>query len=124
MAIHRVRLYHSTTGASGYHGWLSTWLMNMAPWADPEVSNDLPTVRDPLDSDNAEYYNGELAFEWSEDRAIILDNLDQYAASYCDWHRIGYHECTHDDDGGPCSWDEQRQAGTVPGYIEDMSPEQ
>ena len=121
MTIHRVRLYHSTTGASSYHGWLDQWLLNMSPWEDPEVTNELPTLREHLET-GAEYYQTEIAFEWSEDRAIILDNLDQYAASYCDWHRIGYHVCTHDDNGGPCSWDEQRQNGSVPNYIPDMSP--
>lgn len=121
MTIHRVRLFHSTDGASGFHGWLDTWLTNMEPWADSEVENTLPTERDPIDGDTA-YYQTELAFEWSEDRAHILNNLDQYATSYCSWHRIGYHECTHDADGGPCSWDEQRENGTVPEYITDMSP--
>lgn len=121
MAIHRTRLFHSTTGADSYHGWLSTWLTNMEPWTDSEVTNQLPTLRQPLDG-GEDYYHTELAFEWSEDRAIILDQLDQYAASYCSWHRIGYHECTHDGNGGPCSWDDQRESGTVPTHIIEMSP--
>jgi|GEM_PF-4628109 len=122
MTIHRTRLFYSTTGASGFHGWLETWLTNMQPWTDSEVTNEVPSsTRSPIDSD-AEYYQVELAFEWTEDRAHILDNLDQYLTSYCDWHRIGYHECTHDDNGGPCSWDERRQNGTVPDYIPEVSP--
>lgn len=119
--IHRVRLFHSTTGASSFHNWLETWLTNMQPWADPEVENTLPTEREPALADGP-YYQTELAFEWTEDRAIILDNLDQYAAAYCDWHRIGYHECTHDGTGGPCSWDERRQNGPVPSYIPGVEP--
>jgi len=120
MTIHRVRLFHSTAGASGFHGWLDSWLTNMVPWANPEVENTLPTEREPIGG-GTNYYLTELAFEWSEDRAHILDNLDQYATSYCDWHRIGYHECSHDDDGVPCSWDEQRENGAIPGYSTDMS---
>lgn len=117
MTIHRVRLFHSTTGSGSYHGWLGTWLTNMQPWADPEVSNELPTERDPIDGGGT-YYQTELAFEWSEDRSIILDQLDQYADAYCEWHRIGYHECSHDDEGGgPCSWDERRENGPVPSHI-------
>ena len=121
--IHRVRLYHSTDGSDGYHSWLDTLLTNLEPWASDEVSNDLPTEKEPLESEYDPYYQGELAFEWTEDRSHILDNLDSYAASYCNWHRIGYHECTHDSDGGPCSWDEQRESGSIPTYIESMEPE-
>jgi len=122
MTVHRIRLYHSTAGAQSYHDWLETWLINMEPWADPEVSNDVPTLREQMGR-GGQYYQTELAFEWSEDRAIILDQLSQYAASYCDWYRIGYHECAHDDDDAePCSWDEQRENGTAPDHIKDMSP--
>lgn len=121
MTVHRIRLYHSTTGAQSYHGWLDTWLTNMQPWTDDEVTNELPTLVEKSDGDG-EWYQTELAFEWTEERAHILDNLDQYAASYCDWHRIGYHECSHDeDDPEPCSWDEVRENGTVPDYIPGMS---
>jgi len=117
MTVHRVRLIHSTAGASSYHGWLDQWLTNMAPWTDPEVTNELPTLREQVDGDG-EYYQTELAFEWSEDKATILDQLDQYAVAYCDWHRIGYHVCTHDEEEPqPCSWDEQRESGQVPDYI-------
>lgn len=120
--IHRVRLYHSTEGAQEYHDWLEVWLTNMEPWEDPEVENDLPKLTQIEEPDSGEYYRGELAFAWSEDRAHILDNLDQYADAHTDWHRIGYHECTHDEDGGPCDWDEQRESGDVPHYIPQMSP--
>lgn len=120
--IHRTRLYYSTTGAASFHAWLSQWLINMSPWAAPEVTNEVPeSPTTPIDGGD-DYYVVELAFEWAEDRAHILDNLSQYAAAYCEWHRIGYHECTHDGTGGPCSWAEQRESGTVPEYIEDMSP--
>jgi len=116
---HRVRLFHSVTGADSYHGWLETWLTNMSPWDAGEVTNDLPTLSDSIDG-SAKWYQTELAFAWSEDRSIILDQLDQYAASYCDWHRIGYHECTHDGTGGPCSWNETRENGAVPSAIPNM----
>jgi hypothetical protein len=117
MTVHRVRLLHSTAGKNDYHAWLNTWLTNMTPWSDPEVPNDLPSLRTQIDG-SGEWYQTELAFEWTEDRAIILDNLAQYASSYCDWHRIAYHVCTHDEEnGGPCSWDEVRENGTIPSYV-------
>lgn len=77
MTIHRVRLFHSLKGAGSFHGWLDTWLTNMDPWTDDEVTNKLPEERTLQDGGNS-FYRGELAFEWSEDKAHILDNIDQY----------------------------------------------
>ncbi|MFP4218810.1 MAG: hypothetical protein ACLFR6_08245 [Salinarchaeum sp.] len=118
MTAHRLRLVHSQSGADDFHAWLESWLTNMSPWDYPEVDNDLPTLREPVDGES--YYQAELAFDWSEDESIILDNLDDYAASYCDWHRIGYHVCEHDEsDPTPCSWDTDlgRKSGSVPDHI-------
>lgn len=94
----------------------------MEPWADNEVTNESPTLREH-EFGGGEWYQTELAFEWTEDKTHILDNLHLYAQSYCEWHRIGYHVCSHDEDEPePCSWDEQRESGTVPEYIPDMEP--
>jgi hypothetical protein len=125
MTVHRVRLYHSTTGAQDYHDWLSQWLNNVDAALQSEVDNEPPTLREQVDGDG-EWYQGDLAFTWDEGKANILDNLDIYAANNCDWHRIGYHECSHDEDNpAPCGWDEQpRENGSVPAYIPDMEPEQ
>lgn len=92
----------------------------MQPWTDSEVTNEVPssTTTTALDGSGTEHYRVELAFEWSEDKSIILDQLDQYAAAYCDWHRLGYHVCDHDEsDRSGCSWDEIRENGTVPSNI-------
>jgi len=125
MTVHRVRLIHSTAGASLYHDWLSQWLLNVDAPLHDEIDNEPPTLREQLDG-NAEWYQGDLAFAWDEGKAHILDNLDQYAASYCDWHRIGYHECIgHDtDEIHHCASDEQRENGPVPNHVLDMSPDQ
>ena len=122
MVVHRFRLYHSTTGAQSLHDWLGQFTLNVNAALGNELSEDLPTLTETIDGET--YYQGDLAFEWSEGKAQLFDNFDAYAASYCDWHRIGYHECTHDGTGGPCSWDEQRESGTVPSHIPDMSPSQ
>lgn len=114
MTIHRVRLYYSNTGATSFHGWLSTWLTNMQPWSGGEVANSVPDApTSPFDSD-LKYYSVELAFDWSEDKSIILDQLDGYVSAYCDWSRLGYHVCDHDeDDRTGCQWEEIRENGSV-----------
>jgi hypothetical protein len=47
-----------------------------------------------------------------------LDNINQYAASYCEWHRLAYHVCTHDESNPqPCPWDDVRKNGSVPSHV-------
>jgi len=122
MSVHRVRLCYSVAGAESFHGWLGTWLTNMSPWDADEVTNGVPTETTTALASDAEWYQVELAFDWAEDKAIIVDQLDGYLGSYCDWHRLGYHVCTHDEDNpSPCSWDTDsnlpRESGAVPDRV-------
>ena len=117
MSVHRVRLWHSQTGTDAFHGWLETWLTNMTPWDAPEVANDLLTLTDPIGGGEA-HYQGDLAFAWSEDAAIIREQLAQYAAAYCEWSQLAYHVCTHDEDNPqPCSWGSAATDGTLPDAV-------
>jgi len=119
MTAHRLRLFYSIAGSSDFHAWLDTWLTTMQPWDSGEVTNDLPTEVTP--TDGVTHYEGELAFDWAEDRLIILDSLDQNCGADCDWHRILYHDCRHDDAVRElCQWDEQRESGAVPASIRDL----
>lgn len=112
MSIHRVRLRYSETGAQSFNGWLETWLVNMQPWA--ERPNEVPALRE----EPSAHYGGDLTFAWSEDKSIILDQLDGYLSAYCDWYRIWYHICDHDEsERGNCSWDAQREGGQVPEWV-------
>lgn len=122
MPIHRTRLFYSTAGGGSFHGWLGTWLANMSPWEAPDVTNSVPNGPLSTVDSNTDYYAIELAFDWSEDKSHILDNLDQFLDAYCDWHRIGYHVCTHDEtDPTPCTWEETRESGSVPAYVPSLT---
>lgn len=117
MVAHRVNIFHSVGGSSDFHAWLEQWLTNMEPWSYEGVDNDIPTKTED-EGTGDEYYSGTLAFDWDEDKAHILDNLDGYAEAYCDWHRILYHVCDHDENPPtPCSWEDVRENGDVPDYI-------
>jgi hypothetical protein len=122
MTVHRFRIYHSTAGASSFQDWFGQFTLNVNAALDEELTREETTLRDPIDDTADSYYSGDFAFAWDEGKENLFQNFDLYAADYCAWHRIGYHECTHDGTGGPCSWDEQRESGPVPAYIEDMSP--
>jgi hypothetical protein len=113
MSVHRVRLIYSEGGSQSFNGWLSTWLTNMQPWSARE--NALPTLVEPVGSSAPAHYRGDLTFAWSEDRAIIEDQLNGYLGPYCDWGIVGYHVCDHDqDDRDGCSWGSVTEHGAVP----------
>lgn len=125
------RLYIAGDADQVLLDWMETWLTNMQPWAhEGHPANDVPTLVTPVDTGNEPYYTADWWFSWGEDRAIIFDQLIDtgasattgYLVSYADWGRVGFHECTHPGAGGPCAWDDQREFGTVPDYIEDMRP--
>jgi len=120
MTVHRFRVIHSTTGAESYHNWLHQWLLNVDAALQSSVSNESPKLVDAFDGSGT-WYQGDLAFDWAEGKANIFDNIELYADSYCDWHRIGYHECSHDEtEITSCSWQEVRESGTIPSYVPDM----
>jgi hypothetical protein len=121
MKVHRVRLYHSTAGSQSYHNWLDQWLLNVDAALQSEVDNEPPTLRKQIDG-GGEWYQGDLAFDWDGGKANILDNIEQYADSYCDWFQIEYHECSHDEtDATACSVQEIRKNGTIPNYVPTIS---
>jgi hypothetical protein len=114
VSIHRVRLVYSEGGAASFNGWLETWLTNMQPWAERE--NGVPSTVEPYpDSDWPAHYRGDLTFDWSEDKAIIEDQLNGYLGPYCDWGIVGYHICDHDEaDRDGCSWESVTEHGIIP----------
>lgn len=118
MVVHRFRIFHSTAGASSFQDWFGQFTLNVNAALDEELTREKTTLREPIDDTDESYYAGDFAFAWDEGKANLYQNFDQYAASYCDWHRIAYHECSHDEaDGGPCSWDEVRENGTIPDAV-------
>jgi hypothetical protein len=112
MSIHRVRLVYSEAGAASFNAWLETWLTNMQPWEARE--NSVPSLRDgPLVE--TPHYRGDLTFAWSENRAIIEDQLNGYLGPYCDWGIVAYHVCDHDsEDRTGCEWENVTEHGAVP----------
>lgn len=124
------RLHFDENADQALFDWMDTWLTNFEPWEDDAHGpNELPTLREPIEEGREPYYSATWWFSWAEDKAHIYDDLIDatesmgYLVSYADWCRVGYHDCTHPGGGGPCSWDEQREHGTVPDHIGDMSPD-
>lgn len=129
MAIHAVDLACSKdSGASfvgGANSYASVWLTNFIAWepdGDLTQDNEPPELTNTaLDGSGLDYYRGGIwRFEWSEDKSILLDNLEGQADAWCPWYRIRWHECDHDQDDRPrCQWDdsETQTGGAVPSEV-------
>jgi len=123
MVVHRFRLYHSVAGADSFRNWIGQFTQNINAALTGEVDKEPTTLRETIDGE--QYYATDYAFEFSKGKAHFWENAKVYARDRCEWYRMGYHECTHDDtdvSGSNCSWQDQAENGTVPAYIEDMSP--
>jgi len=96
MVVHRFGIYHSTAGASSYMNWFEQFTLNVNAALGNELTRESTTLREPTEEGRDDYYAGDFAFAWEEGKENLYQNFDEYASSYCDWHRIGYHRCTHD----------------------------
>lgn len=121
MSIHAVDLVCAADTDNVFvapNGFVDVWLTNHVAW-EPDGDLTQDNARPTLDTEPGvpDHYRGGIwRFEWTEDRSILLDNLEGHASSYCPWYRIRWHECDHDGAWDECSWDESatRTGGTVP----------
>jgi len=61
------------------------------------VPHEVNLVDDPL-SDAPLHYRGDFRFEDTDDADALRKEIAQTLTHYCDWWRVGYHRCSHDED--------------------------
>lgn len=120
MTTHMIRLFISQDAddvlIQPQTGFIAVWLSNHEAWTVGR-HDGMPTLQEPLDGSES-YYAADWRFQWSESKELLTANLTGHVEPRSPWHRLGYHECTHDEtDGGPCSWDDSVEAGTVPSHV-------
>jgi hypothetical protein len=116
--IHKIYLKYSIDAAPEFHDWLSTWLTNMQTWNSDGVDNSVPDSPTEIAGYDEEIYVLQLAFDWSEDESIIIDQIAGYLSSYATDYQIGYHECPHDGEGNECRWRVVASSQNPPVYIQ------
>jgi hypothetical protein len=126
MTVHMIRLFISQNAddvlLQPETGYLAVWLNNHEAWTDEHHGpNDMPDPREPIEDGAEAYYAADWRFVWNESKSVLIDNLVGHVDAYSPWWRLGYHECTHDEEnGGPCSWDDSQESGTIPTHIPDF----
>jgi hypothetical protein len=121
MTVHRIQLYYSTTDAQTFHSWVADWNSTRDGDTGDELTNKIPDVPvDPRDDSNAEYYSAMLSYDFAEPPTEVLKDPYHALVDLCDWCRVGYHECDHDEDNPePCAFtdDHVLEHGTIPDHV-------
>jgi hypothetical protein len=125
MPVHRIQLIYSLSDAKALHEWLSQWQSTKPTDTADSVVNDIPEspVSARTDTDAA-YYRVSLSYQFSMAVETVFREPYEALSDYCEWHRIGYHACTHDRDSpDECSIDRVLADGSVPAYVPSLSTE-
>jgi hypothetical protein len=116
--IHRIGLYYSTTGADAFHDWLTIWKADLDGDTADAVDNTIPSEPTSSMESDIEYYSVSMTFASHEDPLIVLEEPYTKLVELCEWSRVGYHACQHDEDNpGDCAWNAENipaDNGTVP----------
>lgn len=127
MSVHMIRIHcgpQSSWPQSDCNAAVEDWMSKQSEWTP-----------DPVDHSMQSAVNGETGTAWwtgdyrltfeSDPKDNLLQKLEDKLVNKCDWYRLGYHECTHDESPpSPCSWDEEREWTdknvTIPSEIPDF----
>jgi hypothetical protein len=121
MAVHMVRVFAEPPKGEAESA-VDNWVSNYAEWDGDPIDHTLTETT--VGIDGTQHVRGDWRFEdQGEDATNILRDLSERLQSFQGglWHRLGYHVCSHDEDnGGPCSWGEMVEWGSVPSDIPDF----
>jgi hypothetical protein len=121
MSVHRIHLFYSAAGSTAFHNWLADWDDARDGDTGDELTNEIPDAPvTPRDDSNAEYYSATLSYDFGEPPTEVLREPYHALTDHCDWGRLGYHECDHDEsDPEPCAFtsDHVLEDGAVPDHV-------
>jgi hypothetical protein len=121
MTVHRICLLYPLEGSKTFHSWLADWNNTRDSDTGDEMVNQIPDAPvTPRDELNPEYYSVALSYDFSESPAEVLKEPYLALTDFCDWSRVGYHECDHDKDNPePCAFidDHVFEDGTIPDHV-------
>jgi hypothetical protein len=123
--IHKIKLYYSTSDADAFHDWLTDWNATKDGNTNDEIDNNIPANTTTPEDSNIEYYRVELTYQSSHDPTVLLQEPYQKLTELCEWARVGYHKCDHDNlkKSHDCSFDDADidEHGDIPDAISSLS---
>lgn len=119
MTTHMVRLFIETPKGNAESA-VDNWVENHNGWTSDPVEHTLTETNTEIDGSGVDYLSGDYRFIQEESVDELLDDLESRLEGFQGglWYRVGYHECSHDEDlPGSCSWEEQRESSDVPSEV-------
>ena len=116
---HVVRLSFDPDPDDGLFAWMDQWLLNWSPWDLTPFENDVPV-------DKETHYFAEWWFDFENDPDTFLDHLVTdfghitELTTRVDWARVLYQEYDAEASDALFDWDEVRDHGDVPDWIESI----
>lgn len=111
-----IRVYISTEGKTSleaHNTAMDDWVSQQSVWMEDPDTHHIIEVS-PLEEDSTPYYMGTYRFHVpaSDEKDNLLQKCEDKLVNKCDWYRIWYHVCDHDEDESTrdgCTWDEMRE---------------
>jgi hypothetical protein len=126
MSVHKIRLFYSVTGANDFHQWLQQWHDSVLTETSDIITNQKPaTVVSQVEPDT-DYYAVTFTYPIDNNPNEILEQPYQKLTEYCDWSKVGYHECGDVPDNptkSDCNYPESKtyRDGDIPEYIPSLN---
>jgi hypothetical protein len=128
MTIHKIKLYYSITGSDEFHSSLQQWHDFIQSETTDLITNEIPDAPvSQVGSDaNSEYYTVTHSYPSTENPTEILEQSYKKLVKYCNWSKIGYHQCGDVPDNSiksDCHYPEDQiyRNGDIPEYIPSLN---
>jgi hypothetical protein len=101
---------------------VNNWISKNAEWDEDNISHSL--TQQSTESGES-YYSLDVRFLKEKPKNTLLQEISDKLENKVDWYRIGYQNCTHDENPPkPCEWDEvsdwSANNKTIPQEIPEM----
>lgn len=89
---------------------LDKWVNNHSEWVEDSTEHHVRETNTDPSGSGVTYWRGSYRFEYSDAKDNLLQKCEDKLTDKCDWYRLGYHVCDHDEsDRQGCSWDDERE---------------
>jgi len=110
MTVHMIRVFigpNDKMTLQQANDELDKWVNNHSEWVEDMAAH---VVSETVTPSGSKYWLGSYRFQFDDAKDNLLTKCEDKLTDKCDWYRLGYHNCDHDEsDRSGCSWDDQRE---------------
>ena len=131
MTVHMFRCFigRGPMGLANLETSLADWVDANGEWVDDPAAHTLSEHNTATDGSGTTYHALDVRFLPDNSKANLQQKFTDKLENKVGWYKIGYHACTHRDDGdssGPCSWDDVTEWAakdvTIPDGVPTLNP--